>query len=257
MKNTNILIVDEKIDLVEPLGEIFERIGYSVTMVEDGDKAIGLLKRRNFDILLTPSRLPGASGAWDYKIMKRLCPSMAVIIVNSVREKKETAEILESEIEAVVDKPFNVKKLMETVDSVLKAPSILIVDHRLQDRQALKNMLAEGGYRALVAKDAREAMEMVRESDFDIVILDVGVEGTDGVEVIEAVKKIKPDIEVIMMIDYSTVRCVEDLLRKGAYTCLYKPFLDTEKLIRVIEEMRSQSIRAGSQYKRETGRREG
>lgn len=237
MKNVNILIVDNRIDLVQPLEEIFQRKGYNVSMVKDGDKAIWLLKKRNFDVLITPAQLPGVSGVWDFKVMKRLCPSMAVIIVNSVNEKKEMTEILDAEVEAVVNKPFNVKELVDTVESILEAPSILIVDYRVQDREALRNMLAERRYRALVARDRDETIEMVQENDFDVVLLDTGM---DGIEILETVKKIKPDIRVVMMIDYSSVRLVADLLKKGAYTCLYKPFLDIEKLVKVVEEMQSQ-----------------
>jgi DNA-binding NtrC family response regulator len=240
MKNADILIVDHRIDLVQPLGEIFQRKGYNVSIVEDGDKAIWLLKKRNFDVLITPAQIPGVSGVWDFKVMKRLCPSMAVIIVNSVSEKKEMTEIPDSEVEAVVNKPFNVKELVQTVESILEAPSVLIVDYRVQDREALKNMLVERRYRALVARDGDEAMEMVQENDFDVVLVDAGRAGVEGTEVLEAVQKIKPDIRVVMMIDYSSVRLVADLLRKGAYTCLYKPFLDVEKLVKVIEEVQSQ-----------------
>jgi len=240
MKNADILIVDHRIDLVQPLGEIFQRKGYNVSIVEDGDKAIWLLKKRNFDVLITPAQIPGVSGVWDFKVMKRLCPSMAVIIVNSVSEKKEMTEIPDSEVEAVVNKPFNVKELVQTVESILEAPSVLIVDYRVQDREALKNMLVERRYRALVARDGEEAMEMVQENDFDVVLVDAGRAGVEGTEVLEAVQKIKPDIRVVMMIDYSSVRLVADLLRKGAYTCLYKPFLDVEKLVKVIEEVQSQ-----------------
>lgn len=237
MKNVNILIVDHKINLVQPLEEIFQRKGYNVSMVEDGDKAIWLLRKRNFDVLITPAQIPGVSGVWDFKVMKRLCPSMAVIIVNSVSGKEEMTEILDSEVEAVVNKPFNVKELVHTVESVLEAPSVLIVDYKAQDREALRNMLAERRYRALVTKDRDETIEMVQENDFDVVLLDTGM---DGIEILETVKKIKPDIRVVMMIDYSSVRLVADLLKKGAYTCLYKPFLDIEKLVKVIGEVQSQ-----------------
>lgn len=240
MKNTNILIVDGRIDLMEPLREIFERKGYNVTIVEDGDKAIRLLKRKNFDVLLTPPQIPGVSGVWDFKVMKRLCPSMAVIIVNSAGEKKEMTEILDSEVEAVVNKPFNVKELVYTVESILEAPSVLIVDYRAQDRGALRNMLAKRRYRALVARDRDEALEIVQESDFDVMLLDMGMAVADSIEILETVKKIKPGIEVVMMIDYSSLSLVGDLLKKGAYTCLYKPFLDVEKLVKVIKEVQSQ-----------------
>ena len=165
---------------------------------------------------------------------------MAVIIVNSEDGKEEMTEILESEIEAVVDKPFNVKKLIDTIEFILEGPLILIVDCSIYDGEALRNALAKRKHRALVAKNGDEAIKMVQENDFDVVLLDVGTAGKGGMEVLETVKKIKPDVEVVMMIDYSAVGLVEDLLKKGAYTCLYKPLLDTEKLVRLVEEVESQ-----------------
>lgn len=93
MNNANILIVDGRIDLMEPLKEIFERKGYNVTMVKEEDRAVWFLKRKNFDVLLTPRQIPGQRGAWDFEAMKRLYPSMAVVIVNSTGEKKEMFEM--------------------------------------------------------------------------------------------------------------------------------------------------------------------
>jgi len=240
MKNGNILIVDDTIDLMEPLGQILEGKGYNVTMVEDIDKAIGLLKGREFDILLTPPQMPGVSGLWDFKLMKRLCPSTAVIIVNSMGEKKEMTDILGAEIKAVVNKPFNVRKLLETIESLLETPAILIVGSRVEEGEALKNLLEERRCRALVAKDGEEAIGMIQKNDFDVVLVHVGMAGMDDIKLLETVKKIRPNTEVVMMIDYSSVGFVGDLLKKGAYTCLYKSFLEIERLVRLIEELQSQ-----------------
>lgn len=240
MNNANILIVDGRIDLMEPLKEIFERKGYNVTMVKEEDRAVWFLKRKNFDVLLTPRQIPGQRGAWDFEAMKRLYPSMAVVIVNSTGEKKEMFEMGGSKIEAVVDKPFNVQKLVDTIEFILEAPSVLIVNHRVRDWEALRDMLGERRCRALVAGNRDEAIDMVRENNFDVVLLDVGIAEVDSIEILETVKKIKPGIEVIMMIDYSSVSLVGDFLKRGAYTCLYKPFLDIEKLVKVIKEVQSQ-----------------
>jgi len=225
---------------MEPLKEIFERKGYNVTMVEDGDKAIWLLKNRNFDILLAPPKLPGVTGAWDLEAMKALYPSLAVIMVNSVNGEKEVLQTAKSKIEAVVDRPFNVKKLIETVEFILEPPSILIVDHKAQEWEVLRNMLADKGHRALVAENVDEAIEMVREKNFAVALLDVEMAGVDSMEVLETVKKIKPGMEVVMMINYSSLKLVGDLLNKGAYTCFYKPLLDIDRLVKVIEEVKSQ-----------------
>ncbi len=237
MKKANILVVDGRIDLMEPLKEIFERKGYNVTLVEDEDRAIRHLKRESFDVLLTPRQIPGQGGAWDFKVIKRLYPSMAVVIVNSSGEKRGLFENEESGIEAVVDKPFNVKKLVDTIELVLEAPSVLVVDHRAQDLDALRDMLTKRKCRASGAESVDKAMQMIREKNFDVVLLDVRVIEIGGVEILQGIKKIKPGIEMIVMIDYTSLSRVGDLLRGGAYTCLYKPFLDVERLVKVVKEV--------------------
>jgi len=238
VRRANILIVDGRVDLMEPLVQVFESQGYSVTTVEDGGSAIRLLKRKYFEIAITPPRMPGGNGGLDFRVLKCLSPSMAVIIVNSRGGKEETEEIAESEIEAVVDRPFNVKKLLDIVNCIIDQPSILIAPYRVDDGEVLRNILAERKCRALVAKNGTEMIDMVREGDFDVLLIDANMAGNGGSEVLDTIKKAKPNLGVVVMVDYSSVRVVKDLLEKGASTCIYKPFLNIERLLRVIEELR-------------------
>jgi len=250
MKKTNILIVDDEIDLLETLGDIFESKGYNVTMVEDGNKAIELLKKKYFDIILMDLKMPGISGVESFKEVKNLHPSAAIIMMTAGSIREEIKEAMGAGVDAVVDKPFNVKKLVVTIESILERPLILVVDDSVEDRETLKDILVERKYRAFVAKDGYEAIDIVRRSDFDVILLDIKMPGMDGMEVLEVVKEIKPDIGVVMMTGYSSEGLAGKSLKKGAYTCLYKPFLDMEKLLRVIEEVREQRKGIASSWQR-------
>ncbi len=250
MKKTNILIVDDEIDLLETLGDIFESKGYNVTMVEDGNKAIELLKKKYFDIILMDLKMPGISGVESFKEVKNLHPSAAIIMMTAGSIGEEIKEAMGAGVDAVVDKPFNVKKLVATIESILERPLILVVDDRVEDRETLRDILVERKYRAFVAKDGYEAIDIVRRSDFDVILLDIKMPGMDGMEVLEVVKEIKPDIGVVMMTGYSSEGLAGKSLKKGAYTCLYKPFLDMEKLLRVIEEVREQRKGIASSWQR-------
>lgn len=251
MKKTNILIVDDEIDLLETLGDIFESKGYNVTMVEDGNKAIELLRKKYFDIVLMDLKMPGISGVESFKEVKNLHPSSAIIMMTAGSVKEEIREAVGAGVDAVVDKPFNVKKLVATIESILERPLILVVDDRSEDRETLRDILVDRNYRAFVAKNGYEAIDIVRKSDFDIILLDIRMPGMDGMEVLEVVKEIKPDIGVVMMTGYSSEGLAGKSLKKGAYTCLYKPFLDMEKLLRVIEEVQAQKKGIGSSWQRE------
>ena len=250
MKKANILIVDDEIDLLETLGDIFENKGYNVTMVEDGNKAIELLKKKYFDIILMDLKMPGINGVESFKEVKRLHPSAAVIMMTAGSVGEEIKEALGAGVEAIVDKPFNVKKLVSTIESILERPLILVVDDRIEDRETLRDILVDRKYRAFVAKDGYEAIDIVRKSDFDVILMDIMMPGMDGMEVLEVVKEIKPDIGVVMMTGYSYEGLAGESLKKGAYTCLYKPFLDMEKLLKVIDEVQEQKKRIGSSWQK-------
>jgi len=250
MKKANILIVDDEIDLLETLGDIFESKGYNVTMVEDGNKAIELLKKKYFDIILMDLKMPGINGVESFKEVKRLHPSAAVIMMTAGSVGEEIKEALGAGVEAIVDKPFNVKKLVSTIESILERPLILVVDDRIEDRETLRDILVDRKFRAFVAKDGYEAIDIVRKSDFDVILMDIMMPGMDGMEVLEVVKEIKPDIGVVMMTGYSYEGLAGESLKKGAYTCLYKPFLDMEKLLKVIDEVQEQKKRIGSSWQK-------
>ena len=250
MKKTNILIVDDEIDLLETLGDIFESKGYNVTMVEDGSKALELLRKKYFDIILMDLKMPGISGVESFKEVKNLHPSAAIIMMTAGSVREEIKGAMGAGVDAVVDKPFNVKKLVATIESILERPLILVVDDRVEDRETLRDILTDRNYRAFVAKDGYEAIDIVRRSDFDVILLDIRMPGMDGMEVLEVVKEIKPDIGVVMMTGYSSEGLAGKSLKKGAYTCLYKPFLDMEKLLRVIEEVQEQRKGVDSSWQR-------
>ena len=250
MKKANILIVDDEIDLLETLGDIFENKGYNVTMVEDGNKAIELLKKKYFDIILMDLKMPGINGVESFKEVKRLHPSAAVIMMTAGSVGEEIKEALGAGVEAIVDKPFNVKKLVSTIESILERPLILVVDDRIEDRETLRDILVDRKFIAFVAKDGYEAIDIVRKSDFDVILMDIMMPGMDGMEVLEVVKEIKPDIGVVMMTGYSYEGLAGESLKKGAYTCLYKPFLDMEKLLKVIDEVQEQKKRIGSSWQK-------
>ncbi|NIM03079.1 response regulator [bacterium] len=250
MKKTNILIVDDEIDLLETLGDIFESKGYNVTMVEDGNKALELLRNKYFDIILMDLKMPGISGVESFKEVKSLHPSAAIIMMTAGSVREEIKEAVGAGVDAVVDKPFNVKKLVATIESILERPLILVVDDRVEDRETLRDILVDRNYRAFIAKDGYEAIDIVRKSDFDVILLDIRMPGMDGMEVLEVVKEIKPDIGVVMMTGYSSEGLAGKSLKKGAYTCLYKPFLDMEKLLRVIDEVQEKRKRVYSSWQK-------
>ena len=110
--------------------------------------------------------------------------------------------------------------------------SILIVDDDLLTCETFMDVLEEKGYRIAKASSGQEAIEKVQERSFDIVFIDVKMPVMNGLEIYLALRKIRPDVKVIMMTGYrqEVQDLVEEAIRTNAYTCIYKPF-DIEKVL--------------------------
>ncbi|MCF8082643.1 MAG: response regulator [Deltaproteobacteria bacterium] len=112
---------------------------------------------------------------------------------------------------------------------------VLLVDDEEEFVQALAERLSMRDYDATTSLSGEDAVEKLRQYNFDVVILDVRMPGMDGTEVLREMKKIKPLTEVIMLTGHATVESAIDGMRQGAYDYLMKP-CKTEELVEKINK---------------------
>ena len=113
---------------------------------------------------------------------------------------------------------------------------ILVVDDNISLCKSMALVLEHNGYAVTVAIDGLEAMDRVREKHFDVTFMDIKMPVMDGVETYRRIKRIRPDPLVIMMTAYAVENLVDEALKEGAYSVLYKP-LDMEKVLRMLVEI--------------------
>jgi len=242
----NLLIVDDDVEALRTLDDIFEDRGYTVTLAEDGYKAIEYAKKKFFDIILMDVKMPGMNGLETFREIRKICPSSVVIMMTGYSVEELLRQAVEEGAYAVIYKPFDVRKLFETIEGALKKPLIMVVDDLLEDRETLKDILINKGYRVITAGDGYEALGMVPKASFDIILLDVKMPRMDGIKALEWIKEMNPETGVIMMSAYSMDEFVGRALREGALAFLYKPF-DMKKLFRIIEEYREEKGKKSEQ----------
>jgi len=104
-------------------------------------------------------------------------------------------------------------------------PKILIVEDEPAIRRVLKNILTEESesFQMFEAADGQEAYMTIQENDFDLVICDIKMPKMDGVELLEATKKIKAEIPFIMISGHGDFETAVDAMRKGAFDYVQKP----------------------------------
>lgn len=108
--------------------------------------------------------------------------------------------------------------------------TILVVDDEKNFRRILEALFIEEGYEVLTAENGREALDVFKQSDVDLVLTDMKMPVMDGMHLLEAVKQIDPQLPVIMMTAHGTVDKAVEAMQKGAYTYVLKPF-DNEQLL--------------------------
>ncbi len=100
---------------------------------------------------------------------------------------------------------------------------ILVVDDEKMVCEEFRNVLEDEGHQVDVALRGREAIEMVRQTSYDLVFLDVLMPQMEGREVFEQIKKISP-VPVAIMSGYMPPNKEKDVMALGAVACLSKPF---------------------------------
>ncbi len=106
--------------------------------------------------------------------------------------------------------------------------TILIVDDEKNYLVVLEALLAPEGYEIITSESAERAVQIIRNSDIDLVITDMKMPRMSGMEILEICKRIKPEIPVIMMTAYGTIEMAVEAMKKQAYDYITKPFQNEE-----------------------------
>lgn len=112
---------------------------------------------------------------------------------------------------------------------------ILIVDDEIELTTTLVERLEIRGFRAKAVQAGAEALEQVHNAAFDVVVLDIKLKGEDGVDVMKQIKRIRPNLPVILLTGHMSREASEEGIRAGAIDYIIKP-IDIEDLIVKLRE---------------------
>ncbi|SDB19171.1 DNA-binding transcriptional response regulator, NtrC family, contains REC, AAA-type ATPase, and a Fis-type DNA-binding domains [Flavobacteriaceae bacterium MAR_2010_188] len=104
-------------------------------------------------------------------------------------------------------------------------PNILVIEDESAIRRVLVKILSEENdtYSLEEAEDGLAGIELIKKNDYDLVLCDIKMPKMDGVEVLEAVKKIKPEIPVVMISGHGDLDTAVNTMRLGAFDYISKP----------------------------------
>jgi len=119
--------------------------------------------------------------------------------------------------------------------------NVLLVDDEPSVVQAWTPLLRQQGYKVVATESAQEALELVRNEFFDIVLTDLVMHPVDGLTILRETKRLSPATQVIVMTAYGSIRGGVEAIRAGAFDYLTKPFINDEVILtieRALEHLR-------------------
>lgn len=119
-------------------------------------------------------------------------------------------------------------------------PKILVIDDERAIRNTLKEILEYEKYQVDLAEDAIKAQELIKFTEFDVILCDIKMPDMDGLELLPILLKNHPDTPVVMISGHGNIDTAVEAIKKGAYDFIEKP-LDLNRLLITIRNAMDKS----------------
>ncbi len=116
----------------------------------------------------------------------------------------------------------------------MAAAQLLLVEDDNAMREMLESLFRQEGYVVSEASSANAALELVRQTDFDVVLSDIKMPGKSGLELVGELRQLRPDTPVVLMTAFGSIDTAVDAMRAGAFGYTTKPF-QPEEVIRTVK----------------------
>ena len=118
----------------------------------------------------------------------------------------------------------------------MKDYNILVIDDKATQRDVLNGYLKKKGYKIFSSSSGQEGIDIVKNNPIDIILSDFKMPDLNGIEVLEQIKKINPEISFVIVTAYGTVENAVKAMRLGAFDYISKP-VDLDELDLMIDRI--------------------
>ena len=124
LKNKKILLVDDDEWIRDSLTLYFDTEGCQMIAVETAEEGIELLKQQDYDIILLDYKLPGIDGLTFSRKIQEIRPDAIKILITAYKNKKVVSEAMNAGIQDLIDKPFTIKTIEDSLSRLLHGKEI-------------------------------------------------------------------------------------------------------------------------------------
>src|SRR4030065_913031 len=120
------------------------------------------------------------------------------------------------------------------MEAKVNTPNILIVDDEIGPRESLR-MILKQNYNVYTVENGYAAIHMIQQTEMDVLTLDLKMPGMSGIDNLKEIRGIDPDVMIIIITGYGTLKSAIDAIRYGAFDFIQKPF-NLPEIICIIEK---------------------
>jgi CheY-like chemotaxis protein len=238
---TTILCIDDDRDTLDVRKKVLLSSGYSVLTSQSGIEGLEVVSSGTpVDLVVLDYVMPGMNGDQVAESLKSNFPHLPVIAVSAVRLPPRMLEI----VDAYVQKGQDVEVLLSTIERVLSPTAavpqhesltqriVLCADDEIEELTARKMVLESAGFKVLVARNGKDALDVFRSTAVDAVVLDYFMPGMTGLSVAREMKELRPEVPLVMLSGFAslpgeTIGVVDAWVQKR----------DVEVLLRELEKL--------------------
>jgi len=133
------------------------------------------------------------------------------------------------------------------VEETVSRTKILLVDDEAGMREGCRRVLTPQGHSIDAAADVTSALELIRQTDYDLVLVDVMMPDGNGIDLIQPIHERDPDTICIVITGYATVEMAVEAVKQGAYDFLSKPFTSDQLIFAVNQGLERRRLRLETQ----------
>lgn len=234
-KRLRVLLVEGDTTNRRVAEKILRRAGHKVATANEGALALRRLQAERFDILIIDRRVPGMDGLETTRRIRREGGAAAwvpVLGVTATGRQADLDECMEAGMDAAVARPYRAESLLPIISGVAQlrefpnlsfAGRVLVVDDMRVHRGIAATYLGRLGIDCDLARDGNEALTLVQERDYALVLADMAMPDMDGPTLAGRIRKIVPTLPIVAVTGQFSPEDRQDLLVAGLDDTMRKP----------------------------------
>ncbi len=236
-----LLMVDDEKEFLETSARSLSRRDFEVHLAFDGTTALQMLKQDRYDVVVLDVKMPGLDGVEVFHRIQNQWPEIPVILLTGHGTISQAFQTSKEGIADYLTKPCDIDELARRIKEILVqakekslptvTPSeattdlvhVLLVDDEIELLESLKKILERRQMEVHITQSGEQALEILKNTYIDVVVLDVKMPGMDGLETLQIMKKKFPSVEVILLTGHPSVETAIRGIKLGASEYLIKP----------------------------------